>query len=170
MIRINLLKHQGLSFEAFKAWLNQLITDKKGALPDLNDWKLIKEKLDKVSVSKTVWVDYSNINLNRLYEENDSVDGEEATDDEEYTPWAGLDDVSGDDWVEIDDEMDLEYTTDLIEEINYLINLSSFNGCQEYADMPIVAAFYNGHPVDLGKLYDKRKESEDDANSICDGI
>lgn len=48
MPRINLIKRQTLSIDEFRSWLNQLIQDKKGALPDLNDWKLIKEQLDKV--------------------------------------------------------------------------------------------------------------------------
>lgn len=146
MVKINLLKHQGLSFEGFKSWLNQLIADKKGALPDLNDWKLIKEKLEKVTVSKTIWVDYSNINLNRLYDESDSGEGEETNDDHEYTPWAGLD-VSDDEWSEIDD-MDLQF----IEEINYLMDLNT------------------APTIDIRITYDQRKESEDDANGICEGI
>ena len=48
MTQINLLKRRKMTVDEFKTWLNQLITDKKGALPDLNDWKKIKETLDKV--------------------------------------------------------------------------------------------------------------------------
>ncbi len=48
MTRINLLKRKGITFDEFKAWVNQLIVDKKGALPDLNDWKEIKKMMDKV--------------------------------------------------------------------------------------------------------------------------
>lgn len=51
MPKINLIKRQTLSIDEFRAWLTQLIQDKKGALPDLNDWKLIKEQLDKVGGS-----------------------------------------------------------------------------------------------------------------------
>lgn len=32
----------------FRTWLNQLVIDKKGALPDMNDWKAIRQELDKV--------------------------------------------------------------------------------------------------------------------------
>ncbi len=48
MTKINLAKRSTLTVDEFRTWLNQLIQDKKGALPDLNDWKLIKEHLDKV--------------------------------------------------------------------------------------------------------------------------
>ncbi len=48
MTRINLLKRKRVTVDEFKAWLNQLIINKKGALPDLQDWKSIKEMLDKV--------------------------------------------------------------------------------------------------------------------------
>jgi hypothetical protein len=49
--RINLLKRKGkkaMTIDEFKTWLTDLIANKKGALPDLNDWKTIKEKLDSV--------------------------------------------------------------------------------------------------------------------------
>jgi hypothetical protein len=53
MTKINLLKRKGkkaMTLDEFKAWLNKLIADKKGALPDLHDWKNIKENLDKVKI------------------------------------------------------------------------------------------------------------------------
>ena len=37
-----------LSLAEFKAWLAGLIRGKRGALPDLEDWKAIKDTLDKV--------------------------------------------------------------------------------------------------------------------------
>ena len=37
-----------MTLTEFKLWLTQLIFDKQGALPDFNDWKVIKEKLDTV--------------------------------------------------------------------------------------------------------------------------
>jgi hypothetical protein len=37
-----------VSFEEFRAWLLGLIQGKKGVLPDIDDWKLIKKMLDKV--------------------------------------------------------------------------------------------------------------------------
>lgn len=37
-----------ISIGDFRSWLTKLIEDKKGALPNLDDWKLIKEKLDQV--------------------------------------------------------------------------------------------------------------------------
>ncbi len=37
-----------ISLAEFKAWLAGLIRGKRGALPDLDDWKAIKETLDKV--------------------------------------------------------------------------------------------------------------------------
>lgn len=42
------MKQSSISIDDFRIWINELIQDKKGALPDLNDWKLIKEQLDKV--------------------------------------------------------------------------------------------------------------------------
>ena len=59
MTRINLLKRKkggAMTLDEFKTWLNKLIADKKGALPDLSDWKQIKENLDKVKT--TVQDDY----------------------------------------------------------------------------------------------------------------
>ncbi len=37
-----------ISLAEFKAWLAGLIRGKRGALPDLDDWKAIKETLDKI--------------------------------------------------------------------------------------------------------------------------
>lgn len=48
MPKINLIKRSTVTIDEFRSWLHQLIQDKKGALPDLDDWKLIKEHLDKV--------------------------------------------------------------------------------------------------------------------------
>lgn len=48
MIKINLIKRSTFTIDEFRAWLARLIQDKRGALPDLDDWKLIKEQLDKV--------------------------------------------------------------------------------------------------------------------------
>lgn len=41
-----------ISLKEFKAWLVGLIRGKNGKLPDLEDWKLIKEMLDKVVSEK----------------------------------------------------------------------------------------------------------------------
>jgi hypothetical protein len=41
-----------MTLDEFKTWLNKLIVDKKGALPDLSDWKQIKENLDKVKAEQ----------------------------------------------------------------------------------------------------------------------
>ncbi|MDE1830608.1 MAG: hypothetical protein KGI25_09825 [Thaumarchaeota archaeon] len=51
MKKINLIKRQKITIDEFRSWLAQLIQDKKGALPDLDDWKLIKEQLDRVSAN-----------------------------------------------------------------------------------------------------------------------
>lgn len=51
MKKINLLNRKGkkaMTLAEFKTWLNNLVVSKKGALPDLTDWKNIKETLDKV--------------------------------------------------------------------------------------------------------------------------
>lgn len=50
--RINLIKRSTVTIDEFRTWLYQLIQDKKGALPDLNDWKVIKEQLDKVGTRR----------------------------------------------------------------------------------------------------------------------
>jgi len=41
-------KQEEISLAEFKAWLAGLIRGKRGALPDLDDWKAIKDTLDKV--------------------------------------------------------------------------------------------------------------------------
>lgn len=51
--KINLIKRQAISIDEFRSWLYQLVQDKKGALPDLDDWKMIKEQLDKVGTKRT---------------------------------------------------------------------------------------------------------------------
>lgn len=48
--KINLIKRSS-TIEEFRTWLYQMIQDKKGALPDLDDWKIIKEQLDKVGTT-----------------------------------------------------------------------------------------------------------------------
>lgn len=53
MPKINLIKRQTITIDEFRSWLHQLIQDKKGALPDLNDWKVIKNQLDKVDKRST---------------------------------------------------------------------------------------------------------------------
>lgn len=41
-----------ITFDEFRAWLTGLIEGKRGALPDLDDWKKIKKMLDKVVPEK----------------------------------------------------------------------------------------------------------------------
>ena len=41
-----------LTVKEFKAWLVGMIRGKRGAIPDLDDWKQIKKMLDKVEESK----------------------------------------------------------------------------------------------------------------------
>lgn len=41
-------KDKTITFSEFKSWLTGLIVAKKGALPDLEDWKEIKNQLDNV--------------------------------------------------------------------------------------------------------------------------
>lgn len=43
-----------VTLNEFKAWLVGLIRGKNGKLPDLEDWKLIKEMLDKVVPEQTI--------------------------------------------------------------------------------------------------------------------
>lgn len=42
-----------ISLNEFKAWLVGLIRGKKGALPDLDDWKQIKAMIDKIEPDVT---------------------------------------------------------------------------------------------------------------------
>jgi hypothetical protein len=44
---------QSITFKEFKAWINGLIVGKRGALPDLEDWKKIREMMDKVDGDET---------------------------------------------------------------------------------------------------------------------
>ena len=43
-----------ITFDEFRAWLTGLIRGKNGALPDLNDWKLIRMMMDKVVAEKEI--------------------------------------------------------------------------------------------------------------------
>ena len=43
-----MIEQEEYTFNEFKAWLAGLIRGKRGALPDIEDWKAIKEMLDKV--------------------------------------------------------------------------------------------------------------------------
>lgn len=43
-----------ITFAEFQAWLTGLIRGKAGALPDLDDWRMIKKMLDKVVAEKEV--------------------------------------------------------------------------------------------------------------------
>ena len=46
---MSLENQETITFSEFRAWLTGLIRGKNGVLPDLDDWKLIKEMMDKVS-------------------------------------------------------------------------------------------------------------------------
>lgn len=43
-----------ISFDEFRAWMTGLIVGKRGALPDLDDWKMIKKMMDKVVPEKEI--------------------------------------------------------------------------------------------------------------------
>ena len=43
-----------ITFNEFRLWLTGLIQGKKGALPDIDDWKEIKKQLDRVVPDKEV--------------------------------------------------------------------------------------------------------------------
>lgn len=49
------MKHdETMTIREFKAWLTGLIVGKRGVLPDIEDWKQIKDKLDIVDTEKEV--------------------------------------------------------------------------------------------------------------------
>lgn len=50
----NIEDKEVITFDEFRAWLAGLIRGKRGALPDLEDWKMIKMMIDKVEVEKEV--------------------------------------------------------------------------------------------------------------------
>lgn len=41
-----------ITFHEYQAWMTGLIVGKRGALPDLADWKMIKKMMDKVKAEK----------------------------------------------------------------------------------------------------------------------
>lgn len=43
-----MVEKETITFNEFKAWLTGLVVGKKGALPDIDDWKQIKKMMDKV--------------------------------------------------------------------------------------------------------------------------
>lgn len=45
---MNINEKKTITFDEFRAWLTGLIVGKRGALPDIDDWKMIKEMMDKV--------------------------------------------------------------------------------------------------------------------------
>lgn len=47
-----MLNKDHITFDEFKAWLNGLIMGKNGTLPDTEDWKVIKQMMDKVVADK----------------------------------------------------------------------------------------------------------------------
>lgn len=51
---MNIETQETITFDEFRAWLAGLIRGKNGALPDLNDWKIIKQMIDKVKVEQPV--------------------------------------------------------------------------------------------------------------------
>ena len=48
----NIEKCEEITFNEFRAWMTGLIRGKRGALPDLEDWKQIKIMMDKVEESR----------------------------------------------------------------------------------------------------------------------
>jgi hypothetical protein len=63
--------NQKITFREFKDWLNQLIASKRGALPNLDDWKLIKEKIDQV---ETYDLDFQLCVTNNSYDPTSTVE------------------------------------------------------------------------------------------------
>ena len=47
-----MIEKETITFDEFRAWLTGLIVGKRGALPDLDDWKQIKQMMDKVVPEK----------------------------------------------------------------------------------------------------------------------
>lgn len=47
---MNIENQETITFDEFRSWLAGLIRGKNGALPDLEDWKVIKRMIDKVTV------------------------------------------------------------------------------------------------------------------------
>lgn len=43
-----MINKETITIKEFKAWLTGLVVGKGGALPDLDDWKMIKQMIDKV--------------------------------------------------------------------------------------------------------------------------
>lgn len=43
-----------MTFSEFKKQVNELVRSKKGALPDMNDWKRIKQMMDEVEETTTL--------------------------------------------------------------------------------------------------------------------
>ena len=50
-----------ITFAEFQMWLAGLIRGKQGAIPDLDDWKLIKMMIDKVEPEKEIVKEYITI-------------------------------------------------------------------------------------------------------------
>ena len=51
---MNVETQETITFVEFRSWLAGLIRGKKGALPDLDDWRVIKEMIDKVTPEERV--------------------------------------------------------------------------------------------------------------------
>lgn len=51
---MNVELKEDITFDEFKAWLTGLIRGKGGALPDLDDWRKIKDMIDKVVPEKEI--------------------------------------------------------------------------------------------------------------------
>ena len=48
MTNKNIEEQENVTFDEFRAWLSGLIVGKRGALPDVDDWRKIKNMLDRV--------------------------------------------------------------------------------------------------------------------------
>lgn len=57
----------GITFSEFEMWLQGLIEGKNGALPDFDDWKRIKEMMDRVVPDVQEIVSPAPVDLYRLY-------------------------------------------------------------------------------------------------------
>lgn len=175
MKQINLLKHKGkkaMTLKDFKKWLNKLVVDKKGALPDLADWKLIKENLDKV---KPDVIDTSGYSIMKPSYASKVASGEYRQ--SVISPGVSIHETTNDVWLPdvVNPAQYLGYDMKLFDDLEYFLNKAEeLTAVPEWYYDPLsmhaIETTYNGTKINLDNANEyKAEEIESILNRGCSG-
>lgn len=166
-----------MTFDEFKAWLNKLVADKKGALPDLADWKKIKENLDNVRPDV---IDPSGYSILSTYSER-VLSGRYGTGEDTISPptipspGVSIYETTNDVWSPedvINPAQYLGYDMKLFDDLEYFLNKTeTLTAIPEWyyhpLEMHAIEATFNGTKIELDKTNGENTESY--LNSTCSG-